>query len=151
MTPRHKRLWLVALLLLALGGGSALVFSAFQKNMVFFLTPTQVRAGEAPSGRLFRLGGMVEQGSLQRAADGLHVQFVVTDMHQRIVVRHRGLLPDLFREGKGVVAQGRLAPGQVFEAEEVLAKHDENYMPPEAAYALQQGASQAAAQQGQRP
>ncbi|WP_374319421.1 cytochrome c maturation protein CcmE [Aquabacterium sp.] len=151
MTPRRKRLVGAVAALSVLGAGAWLVLSAFEKNMVFFLTPTQVAAGDAPQGRLFRLGGMVERGSLQRGADGLRVAFVVTDLHQRIAVRYTGLLPDLFKEGKGVVTQGRLVSGGVFEAEEVLAKHDENYMPPEAAYALQQGASRAAARQGAQP
>lgn len=149
MTARKKRLILVVLVLLSLAIGAWLVLSAFQKNLVFFFTPTQVLAGEAPAGKSFRLGGMVEKGSLKRQPDGLSFSFVVTDTHVRVPVQYRGLLPDLFKEGKGVVAQGRLAAGQVFLAEEVLAKHDENYMPPEAAYAMQQGASRAAAAEQQ--
>jgi cytochrome c-type biogenesis protein CcmE len=135
MTHRQKRLLLLAVSLLALGGASALVLAAFKKNMVFFYSPAQVAAGEAPQHRSFRLGGMVQKGSVQREGDGLSVQFIVTDFARTIPVRYKGILPDLFREGKGVVAQGRLENGQ-FVADEVLAKHDENYMPPEAAKAL---------------
>jgi len=136
MKARHKRLGLIAIALLVLGLGLALVLSAFQKNLVFFFTPTQVVSGEAPLGRSFRVGGMVEVGSIQRRSDGITVSFRVTDTAQRIQVNYRGALPDLFREGKGVVAQGKWTADKVFIADEVLAKHDENYMPPEAAYAL---------------
>ena len=140
MKARHKRLLLVAGALAMLGLGAALVLSAFEKNLVFFFTPTQVLAGEAPAGRSFRVGGLVEAGSLQRRGDGITVSFRVTDTAQRVQVVYRGALPDLFKEGKGVVAQGRLTQDQLFIAEEVLAKHDENYMPPEAAYALEKAA-----------
>jgi cytochrome c-type biogenesis protein CcmE len=139
MKARHKRLALLASGLGALGIAAWLVLSAFQKNLVFFFTPSQVFAGEAPRGRSFRVGGMVENGSLQRQPDGITVSFVVTDFAQRVRVNYRGILPDLFKEGKGVVAQGRLDAGNIFIAEQVLAKHDENYMPPDAAYALKQG------------
>jgi cytochrome c-type biogenesis protein CcmE len=139
MRTRHKRLALLASGLGALGIAAWLVLSAFQKNLVFFFTPSQVFAGEAPRGRSFRVGGMVENGSLQRQPDGITVSFVVTDFAQRVRVNYRGILPDLFKEGKGVVAQGRLDAGNIFIAEQVLAKHDENYMPPDAAYALKQG------------
>jgi cytochrome c-type biogenesis protein CcmE len=139
MKSRHKRAALIAGGLATLGLAAWLVLSAFQKNMVFFFTPTQILAGEAPRGRSFRLGGMVEDGSLKRQADGVTVGFVVTDNAQKIAVTYRGILPDLFKEGKGVVAQGKLDGSGVFTAEEVLAKHDENYMPPEAAYALKKG------------
>jgi cytochrome c-type biogenesis protein CcmE len=115
---------------------ATLVLSAFQKNLVFFFTPTQVAANEAPQGRTFRIGGLVEPGSVRRQADGVTVQFVVTDTAKSIPVVYKGILPDLFREGKGVVTQGRLGADGVFQASEVLAKHDENYMPPEAAEAL---------------
>jgi cytochrome c-type biogenesis protein CcmE len=115
---------------------AALVLSAFQKNLVFFFTPTQVAANEAPQGRTFRIGGLVEPGSVRRQADGVTVQFVVTDTAKSIPVVYKGILPDLFREGKGVVTQGRLGVDGTFQASEVLAKHDENYMPPEAAEAL---------------
>ncbi|MCH8178251.1 MAG: cytochrome c maturation protein CcmE [Proteobacteria bacterium] len=138
LKPRHQRLVLVVLGVLGLGLAAWLVLSAFRQNLVFFFTPTQVVQGEAPPNRRFRIGGMVEAGSLQREADGLSHRFVVTDMAQRVAVRYKGLLPDLFQEGKGVVAQGRLGPDRSFVADEVLAKHDENYMPPEAAHALQQ-------------
>ena len=137
MKPRHKRFAAVAFGLAALGLAAALVLSAFQKNLVFFFTPTQIAAKEAPEGRTFRVGGLVETGSVKRAPDGLSVRFVVTDTARSVPVVYKGLLPDLFREGKGVVTQGRLGPDGVFVANEVLAKHDENYMPPEAAEALQ--------------
>jgi len=139
MKPRHKRLILILAGLAALGVAAALVLSAFQKNLVFFFTPTQIIAGQAPQGKSFRLGGMVVEHSLKREADGVTISFVVTDLAQNIDVKYHGILPDLFKEGKGVVAQGKLNSGHVFVAEEVLAKHDENYMPPDAAYALKQG------------
>jgi cytochrome c-type biogenesis protein CcmE len=138
MKARHKRLTLVLLGVSALGLGAWFVLSAFQKNLVFFFTPSQIQSGEAPSGRSFRVGGMVEKGSLQRDADGISYRFVVSDLKQRVTVHYKGLLPDLFKEGKGVVAQGKLGADHSFVADEVLAKHDENYMPPEAAYALKQ-------------
>ena len=138
MKPRHKRLILIATGLATLALAAWLVLSAFQKNMVFFFTPTQILAGEAPQGRSFRMGGMVEMGSIKRQADGMTVNFTVTDNAQRIQAQYRGILPDLFKEGKGVVAQGRVAADGIFRASEVLAKHDENYMPPEAAEALKQ-------------
>ncbi len=140
MKPRHKRLVLVASGVAALAIAAALVLGAFQQNLVFFFTPTQVAANEAPVGRSFRIGGMVETGSVKRQPDGVTVQFVVTDMVKRVAVEYRGPLPDLFREGKGVVSQGRLDKDGLFRADEVLAKHDENYMPPEAKHALDQAA-----------
>ena len=133
MKPRHKRLAIAAGIVCAVGVAVALVLDAFQSNLVFFYSPTQVAAHEAPPNRSFRLGGLVEKGTVQR--DGVHVQFVVTDTAKSVPVRYEGILPDLFKEGKGVVAQGQLQGG-VFVAREVLAKHDENYMPPEAAEAL---------------
>jgi cytochrome c-type biogenesis protein CcmE len=136
MKPRYKRLMLIGIGLAILGLAAALVLQAFQKNLVFFFTPTQIMAGEAPHGRSFRMGGMVEVGSIQRQPDGVTVSFMVTDTVQKIRVNYRGSLPDLFKEGKGVVAQGKLGSDKLFIADEVLAKHDENYMPPEAAYAL---------------
>jgi cytochrome c-type biogenesis protein CcmE len=136
MKPRHKRLAAIAAGVAALGVAAALVLTAFQKNLVFFFTPTQVAAKEAPRDRTFRVGGLVAPGSVKRAGDGVTVQFVVTDTAQSIPVVYKGLLPDLFREGKGVVTQGRLGADGVFVANEVLAKHDENYMPPEAGEAL---------------
>ena len=123
-----------------------LVLRALDANVMFFYSPSQVRAGEVPEGAAFRIGGLVEEGSLQRSADGLQVQFVVTDQAQRVPVRYQGLLPDLFKEGKGVVASGRLQGDGVFAATEVLAKHDENYMPPEAAKALEDAAQSMKAQ-----
>jgi cytochrome c-type biogenesis protein CcmE len=138
MKPRHKRFALIAGGLAAIAIAAALVLNAFQSNLVFFFSPSQVVAGEAPKERAFRLGGMVRTGSLKRQPDGLEVAFVVTDTARDVPVVYRGILPDLFREGKGVVAQGRLGPDGVFRADEVLAKHDENYMPPEAAHALEQ-------------
>ncbi|UCF75470.1 MAG: cytochrome c maturation protein CcmE [Betaproteobacteria bacterium] len=138
MKPRHKRMAMIAGGVAALAVSAALVLSAFQKNLVFFFTPTQVAANEAPQGRTFRIGGLVAPGSVKRRSDGVTVQFVVTDTAQNIPVVYQGILPDLFREGKGVVTQGRLGPDGVFQASEVLAKHDENYMPPEAADALKQ-------------
>jgi cytochrome c-type biogenesis protein CcmE len=139
MKPRHKRLLLIFFALAALGVAAALVFSAFQKNLVFFFTPTQILAGQAPQGRSFRIGGMVVKNSLTRQPDGVTVSFIVTDLAQNIQVNYRGILPDLFKEGKGVVAEGKLDNHNMFIADEVLAKHDENYMPPDAAYALKQG------------
>jgi cytochrome c-type biogenesis protein CcmE len=136
MKPRHKRIAAIALGVAALGVATGLVLTAFQKNLVFFFTPSQVAANEAPQGKTFRIGGMVVVGSLKR--DGVEVRFAVTDTAKTIPVVYRGALPDLFREGKGVVAQGRLDDDGVFRAREVLAKHDENYMPPDAAHALEQ-------------
>lgn len=141
-SPRRKRLALVLLSLLGMGASAALVLSAFEKNLVFFFTPAQVLSGEAPAGQRLRVGGLVQAGSVQRHADGLSVSFVITDTVQQVPVRYKGLLPDLFKEGKGVVAQGRLGQDRVFMADEVLAKHDENYMPPEAGEALKQAANQ---------
>ena len=138
MKPRHKRIAWIAGGVAALGIAAALMLTAFNKNLVFFFTPSQVAANEAPLGRTFRIGGMVVPGSLKR--DGVDVRFAVTDTAKTIPVVFRGQLPDLFKEGKGVVAQGKLGPDGLFHASEVLAKHDENYMPPEAAHALEQGA-----------
>ncbi len=129
---------IIAAGLAALGIAAALVLNAFQSNLVFFFSPSQVVANEAPQGRTFRIGGMVETGSVRRAGDGLTVNFRVTDTAQTIPVVYTGILPDLFKEGKGVVAQGRLGPDGAFVATEVLAKHDENYMPPDAAHAIEQ-------------
>ncbi|HEU0290726.1 MAG TPA: cytochrome c maturation protein CcmE [Burkholderiales bacterium] len=136
MKPRQKRIAMVAGGLAALAVAAALVLSAFQQNLVFFFTPSQVAANEAPQGKTFRIGGMVETGSVKRQPDGLTVRFMVTDTAKSIPVTYRGALPDLFREGKGVVAQGRVGADGMFVANEVLAKHDENYMPPEAADAV---------------
>ena len=136
MKPRHKKFVWIALGLAAIGVATALVLTAFNRNLVFFFTPSQVMANEAPVGRTFRIGGMVEKGSVKR--DGVDVRFVVTDTAKSMPVVYRGQLPDLFKEGKGVVAQGQLGPDGVFTAREVLAKHDENYMPPDAAHAVEQ-------------
>lgn len=133
MKPRHKRLAIAVGVVAAVGVAVGLVLNAFQSNLVFFYSPSQIAANEAPANRTFRLGGMVEQGSVKR--EGVTVRFVVTDTAKTVPVRYEGILPDLFKEGKGVVAQGQLQGG-VFVAREVLAKHDENYMPPEAAEAL---------------
>ena len=137
MKPRTRRALAIVAGLATLGIASALVLNAFQSNLVFFFSPSQIVANEAPRERSFRIGGLVEEGSLKRDGQSLTVNFVVTDMAQRIPVSYTGMLPDLFKEGKGVVAQGRLGPDGVFRAEQVLAKHDENYMPPEAAEALE--------------
>ena len=138
MKPRQKRLAIAGVVLASVGAMAALVFNAFQSNLVFFYSPTQVMAKEAPANRTFRIGGLVQDGSVKR--DGVEVNFVVTDTAKTVPVRYKGILPDLFKEGKGVVAQGQLQ-GDVFVASEVLAKHDENYMPPEAAEALKHGAA----------
>ena len=138
MKPRHKRTAIIAASLAALGIAAALVLNAFQSNLVFFFSPSQVLANEAPHGKPFRIGGLVEAGSLKRQDDGLTVSFRVTDTAQTLTVVYTGILPDLFKEGKGVVAQGRIRPDGTFEATEVLAKHDENYMPPAAAHAIEQ-------------
>jgi len=144
MKPRTKRFALIAAGLVVLCAAAAFVLNAFQSNLVFFFTPTQVSHGEAPKGRTFRAGGMVKDGSLVR--DGSQVRFVITDTAQEMTVTYVGLLPDLFKEGRGVVAQGKLGDDGVFVASEVLAKHDENYMPPEAKHALDQAAAAKAAQ-----
>jgi cytochrome c-type biogenesis protein CcmE len=137
MKPRTRRGLAILVGLGALGVAAALVLNAFRSNLVFFYSPSQIAANEAPRERSFRIGGLVEDGSLKRDAKGLTVTFVVTDMAQRVPVSYTGMLPDLFKEGKGVVAQGKLGSDGVFRAEQVLAKHDENYMPPEAAEALE--------------
>jgi cytochrome c-type biogenesis protein CcmE len=144
MKPRHRRIALIAAGVAGLAIAATLVLQAFQQNLVFFFTPTQVAANEAPHGRTFRVGGMVEMGSVKRQPDGVTVHFIVTDTAKSIRVAFKGVLPDLFREGKGVVAQGRLENGE-FVASEVLAKHDENYMPPEAAEALKKAHNDKAA------
>ena len=138
MKPRHKRLALIVGGVVSVALAAALVLNAFRSNLVFFFSPSQIAAGEAPRDRAFRIGGMVVAGSLKRQSDGLTVHFTVTDTAKNVPVVYKGILPDLFREGKGVVAQGRLNADGVFRADEVLAKHDENYMPPEAAHALEQ-------------
>jgi cytochrome c-type biogenesis protein CcmE len=145
LKPLHKRIALIIGGLAILGLVATLVLNAFQSNLVFFFSPTQVAAGEAPRGKSFRIGGMVKEGSLQRESDGVTMRFVVTDTDKDMMVAYKGILPDLFREGKGVVAQGKLGDDGVFAASEVLAKHDENYMPPEAAKAVGDAHERAAA------
>ena len=140
MKPRHKKLAVITAGVTALGFAAILVLNAFQSNLVFFFSPTQVIAKEAPIGKSFRIGGLVEEGSVQREDGGTTVHFAITDTSEVIQVVYTGILPDLFREGKGVVAQGKLDESGVFQADEVLAKHDENYMPPEAAHALEEAA-----------
>jgi len=145
MKPRHQRMAAIAAGVVLVAIAAALVLNAFQGNVVFFFSPSQVAAKEAPVEKTFRIGGMVEKGSLKRRADGLTVEFVVTDTAKSIPVVYTGILPDLFKEGKGVVAQGKLGPDGAFHASEVLAKHDENYMPPEAAHALSKAEAEKAA------
>ena len=137
MKARHKRFGLIAAGLVLLVVAALLFTKSFKSNLVFFFTPTQVESGEAPKTGNFRIGGMVEAGSLKRLPDGLRVEFKVTDTAKTMQVVYKGILPDLFKEGKGVVAEGKLGSNNVFEADQVLAKHDENYMPPEAAAALE--------------
>jgi cytochrome c-type biogenesis protein CcmE len=154
MKARHRRFAWIAAGVAVLGIAVALVLNAFQSNLVFFFTPTQVAQKEAPQGRPFRIGGLVENGSLKRIPNSVEVTFVVTDTAQRVPVVYSGLLPDLFKEGKGVVAQGSIGPDGTFHATEVLAKHDENYMPPEAkdavdkAHKAQQGMSMSSLKEG---
>lgn len=148
MKPRTKRALAIVAGIATLGVATALVLNAFQSNLVFFFSPTQVAAKEAPKDRAFRVGGLVEAGSLKRDPNGLTVRFVVTDTAKTVPVTYTGMLPDLFQEGKGVVAQGKLGPDGVFVAEQVLAKHDENYMPPEAAEALEKAKHGQMPQQG---
>ncbi len=134
---RRRAIGVLALVVgVALAVGLALL--ALRENINLFYSPSQVAAGEAPAGRVVRVGGLVEQGSVRRAAEGLDVEFVLTDGAERVTVRYRGILPDLFREGQGIVAQGRIGPDGVLVAEQVLAKHDENYMPPRVAEALRE-------------
>ncbi|HRN81776.1 MULTISPECIES: cytochrome c maturation protein CcmE [Nitrosomonas] len=140
MKPRHKKMAVIALSVSALTVAVVLVLNAFQSNLVFFFSPSQVAAKEAPIGKSFRIGGLVEEGSLKREGDGTTLKFAITDTAEVIRVVYTGILPDLFKEGKGVVAQGKMADDGIFYADEVLAKHDENYMPPEAASALEQAA-----------
>ena len=146
MKARHKRFVLVGVGIAGLALSATLVLSAFQKNLVFFYTPSQVFKKEAPIGKSFRIGGLVEKGSLKREADGVTVDFVVTDTAKSIPVHYRGILPDLFKEGKGVVTEGKLEPDGTFVASEVLAKHDANYMPPEAKDAINEARAAETAQ-----
>lgn len=136
MTPRRRRLMLVGLLLLGLSAAAALMLTAFRENLLYFYTPGEALAGEVPQGARFRVGGLVERGSVTRVGEGLTVRFVLADCTAGLPVRYTGILPDLFREGQGIVAYGRLDERQHFVADEVLAKHDENYMPKEVADSL---------------
>jgi cytochrome c-type biogenesis protein CcmE len=141
MKPRHKRLAIIVVGVVGITAAGLFIANAFRSNLVYFFSPTEVLEGKAPADKLFRIGGMVETGSVKKSADGLKVEFVVTDTAKSIPVYYEGILPDLFREGQGVVAQGRLDSGR-FLAREVLAKHDEKYMPPEAAQAIKGAAFQ---------
>jgi len=147
MKPRHKRFMFIAVALAGVGLAVGLVLYGLRGNVNLYFTPTQVFNHEVPNGRSFRIGGLVEEGSIKRERDGLTVNFVITDTHKSIPVVYKGILPDLFKEGKGVVAQGKVQTNGVMVADEVLAKHDENYMPPEAADALKKAqAANAAAE-----
>jgi cytochrome c-type biogenesis protein CcmE len=149
MKARHKRLTFIVIGIVGLSVAVTLIFKAFNSNMVFFFSPSDVLAKQAPVGRDFRLGGLVKEGTLKREDDGLTVHFDVTDNANTIPVTYTGILPDLFKEGKGVVAQGKLGNGGTFVATEVLAKHDENYMPPEVADALKKAKGQTASNAAQ--
>ena len=138
MKTRHKRIVFIVVSLAALGLAAYLVLGAFRNNLVFFFSPTQIATKEAPVGRTFRIGGLVQDGTLKRDSDGLTVHFTVTDTANSIPVVYKGILPDLFKEGRGCVAQGRVGSDGTFYADQIMAKHDENYMPPEAACALDQ-------------
>ena len=137
MTPtRKRRLYAVMAILVGVGAAVALGLTAFQDNLLYFFSPTEVQAGEVPAGRVFRVGGMVVDGSVERTPGDLTVRFTLTDYAEEVTVSYTGILPDLFREGQGIIAQGSLDENNLFVASEVLAKHDENYMPPEVADAL---------------
>jgi cytochrome c-type biogenesis protein CcmE len=144
MKSRHKKLALIGGALAIIGIIAALVLNALNSNIALYITPTEVAAGKAPKDKLFRIGGLVKEGSILRQADGVTIQFVVTDTEKDIPVHYKGILPDLFKEGKGAVAQGKLTTDGNFIATEVLAKHDENYMPPEAAKAVDDAQARAA-------
>lgn len=137
MKSRHKKLALIGGAVALIGLIAALVLNALNSNIALYISPTDVAQGKAPADKLFRIGGLVKEGSIQRQADGVTIRFIITDTEKDITVDYVGILPDLFSEGKGAVAQGRLLPDGTFKAQEVLAKHDENYMPPEAAKALE--------------
>ena len=136
MTPRRKRLLAVIAIVVGVGAAATLAMLAFKENLLYFYSPTQILAGEVPQGRTFRIGGLVTIGSVRRSSGSLEVGFTVTDNQESVPVRYTGLLPDLFSEGKGVIAHGHLTASGEFVADEVLAKHDENYMPPEVAASL---------------
>ena len=151
MTPRQRRMTLVLAIVAGVSIAGALALSAFRKNVTFFFDPSQVAAGQVPAGERFRLGGMVTEGSVQRAPGSLEVRFVVTDFSHDVPVSYTGVLPDLFRAGAGVVAHGRLRPDGTFVADEVLAKHDEKYMPPEVARSLKRRHGEARAGEAPAP
>jgi len=136
MTPRRRRMMLVGLIVLGVGAAAAFALTAFQENLLYFYSPSDVHAGKAPKDRVFRVGGMVPEGSFNRPSGSLQAHFVLTDYAHEVKVSYTGVLPDLFREGQGIIARGRMTPDGVFVAEEVLAKHDENYMPPDVADSL---------------
>lgn len=138
MTPRQKRMVTVVAIIAGVGIATAFALQAFNKNLLYYYSPTQIKAGEAPSMRSFRVGGLVENGSVKREPGSLEVHFTLTDFKNQVTVSYTGVLPDLFREGQGIIARGKLDDGGEFVAEEVLAKHDENYMPPEAKEAIDQ-------------
>ncbi len=138
MTPRRRRMVLVGLILLGVAGAVALALTAFQENLLYYYTPSDVQAGKAPNDRLFRVGGMVVEGSFERAPGSMEARFVLTDYANNLTVSYSRVLPDLFREGQGIIARGRLGSNGMFVAEEVLAKHDENYMPPDVADTLRE-------------
>jgi cytochrome c-type biogenesis protein CcmE len=139
MTARHRRMALVALIVVGVAGAAVFALQAFDKNLLYYYSPSQVASGEAPSGRTFRVGGLVTDGSVKRESGSLEVRFDVTDYAHTVTVSYSGVLPDLFREGQGIIARGHLGSDGLFVAEEVLAKHDENYMPPEVADSLHKG------------
>ena len=144
MKSRHKTLALIGGALAILGIIAALVLNALNSNIALYITPTDVAAGKAPQDKTFRIGGMVKEGSINRQADGVTIAFIMTDTEKDITVNYKGILPDLFKEGKGAVAQGKMTAAGTFTASEVLAKHDENYMPPEAAKAVEDAQARAA-------
>jgi cytochrome c-type biogenesis protein CcmE len=144
MKSRHKKLALIGGALAILGIIAALVLNALNSNIALYISPTDVAAGKAPQGKVFRIGGLVKEGSIKRQADGVTIAFIITDTEKDITVNYKGILPDLFKEGKGAVAQGKMTADGTFTANEVLAKHDENYMPPEAAKALNDAGNRAA-------
>ena len=141
MTPRRKRIVTVVFLLLGMGSATALILKAFDQNLMYFYSPSDIAAGKAPNGHKFRIGGLVLKGSLKRDPQSLAVSFTLSDLKHETTVRYSGILPDLFREGQGIVANGALGADGVFAAAEVLAKHDEKYMPPEVAASLKQAAN----------
>lgn len=151
MKPRQKRFMFIAVGVAAVSMAVGLVLYALRGNVNLYFTPTQVFNNEAPHGRTFRIGGLVEEGSIKREKDGLTVNFSITDTHKSLPVIYKGILPDLFKEGKGVVAQGRVEADGVMRADEVLAKHDENYMPPEAADAMKKAEAANAAAKAAQP